>query len=297
MKNTKKGMVCIIFAAFFFAAMNVFVKLSGDLPSIQKSFFRNLIAALFALIILIKDHHDFKYNTKDLPMLILRSTFGTLGILCNFYAVDHLLVSDASMLNKVSPFFVIIFSSLFLKEKANRVQKISIVIAFIGALFVIKPTVHFMNQIDSLIGVLGAMGAGIAYTCVRQLGKQGVPGPKIVFFFSCFSCLSVVPYLIFHYVPMTLSQLGLLLLAGLMAAGGQFSITAAYTYAPARDISVYDYTQILFAAILGFILLNQIPDIYSIIGYIIIIGVAIASFIKKKKNDSICSDMIKVDKE
>ena len=115
MNDTKKGMLFITMAAFFFASMNVFVKLSGDLSSIQKSFFRNLIAALFAFIILIKSKEGFTYQKKDIPMLLLRSTFGTIGILCNFYAVDHLLVSDASMLNKLSPFFVIIFSSLFLK--------------------------------------------------------------------------------------------------------------------------------------------------------------------------------------
>ena len=123
MNNIRKGMMCIILAAFFFAAMNVFVKLAGDLPSIQKSFFRNLVAALFAFFILLKSKQGFTYKQKDLPMLLLRSVFGTLGILCNFYAVDHLLVSDASMLNKLSPFFVIICSSLFLKEKATRIQK------------------------------------------------------------------------------------------------------------------------------------------------------------------------------
>ena len=111
MNNIRKGMMCIILAAFFFAAMNVFVKLAGDLPSIQKSFFRNLVAALFAFFILLKSKQGFTYKQKDLPMLLLRSVFGTLGILCNFYAVEHLLVSDASMLNKLSPFFVIIFSA------------------------------------------------------------------------------------------------------------------------------------------------------------------------------------------
>lgn len=283
MNNTKKGMFFIVMAAFFFASMNVFVKLAGDLSSIQKSFFRNLIAALFAFIILVKSKEGFSYQRKDIPMLLLRSVFGTLGILCNFYAVDHLLVSDASMLNKLSPFFVIIFSSLFLNEKANMTQKITIIIAFIGSLFVVKPSIHFVSNMNSIIGILGAMFAGIAYTCVRKLGKQGVAGAKIVFFFSCFSCLSVVPYLIFHFQPMTLQQIGCLLMAGLMAAGGQFSITNAYTYAPAKEISVYDYTQVIFAAILGFILLNQLPDIYSIIGYIIIIGVAFWNFMKQKR--------------
>lgn len=283
MNNTKKGITYIIIAAFFFAAMNVFVKLAGDIPSIQKSFFRNLIAAIFAFIIVLKNHESFSYHKKDIPMLLLRSIFGTLGILCNFYAVDHLLVSDASMLNKLSPFFVIICSSIFLKEKATKVQKISILVAFAGSLFVIKPSFDILNNFNSLIGVFGALGAGIAYTCVRQLGKQGVSGAKIVFFFSCFSCLSVVPYLIFNYQPMTGSQCIILLGAGLMAAGGQFAITAAYNNAPGKDISIYDYSQILFAAVLGFIVLNQIPDFISIIGYIVIIGAALGSYLYQKR--------------
>ena len=170
-----------------------------------------------------------------------------------------------------------------LKEKANTIQKVTVVIAFIGSLFVIKPSIHFVSNINSFIGVLGAMGAGIAYTCVRKLGQQGVAGAKIVFFFSLFSCLSVVPYLISHFQPMTLQQIGCLLMAGLMAAGGQFSITNAYTYAPAKEISIYDYTQVIFAALLGFFLLNQVPDVYSVIGYIIIIGVAFWNFMKQKR--------------
>ena len=283
MKDKQKGMLSIMTAAFFFAAMNVFVKLSGDLPAPQKSFFRNLIAMIFAFMILTRSGEKLSYRKKDLPMLLMRSIFGTIGILCNFYAVDHLLVSDASMLNKLSPFFVIIFSALFLKEKANTVQKISVVIAFIGALFVVKPSMDVFQNINSLIGVMGGLGAGIAYTCVRQLGKQGVKGARVVFFFSSFSCLVLVPYLLVDYHPMTMQQLLCLVGAGLMAAGGQFSITAAYNFAPAKEISVFDYTQVVFAAILGFFFLGQIPDLYSVIGYVIIIGVAVWSFLRQRE--------------
>ena len=283
MSSRNKGICFIILSAFSFALMGACVRLAGDVPSIQKSFFRNLVAFFVALIMIVRSGDGFEIKKGNLGYMVLRATFGTLGILCNFYAVDHLLVSDASMLNKLSPFFVIIFSSLFLKEKANTIQKVTVVIAFIGSLFVIKPSIHFVSNINSFIGVLGAMGAGIAYTCVRKLGQQGVAGAKIVFFFSLFSCLSVVPYLIFHFQPMTLQQIGCLLMAGLMAAGGQFSITNAYTYAPAKEISIYDYTQVIFAALLGFFLLNQVPDVYSVIGYIIIIGVAFWNFMKQKR--------------
>ena len=282
MSSRNKGICFIILSAFSFALMGACVRLAGDVPSIQKSFFRNLVAMIFALIILLRSGEKLSYQKKDLPMLFLRSVFGTMGILCNFYAVDHLVVSDASMLNKLSPFFVIIFSSLFLKEKANRVQKISVVIAFIGALFVIRPSVDIFQNVNSLVGVLGGLGAGIAYTCVRQLGKQGVKGARVVFFFSAFSCLVLVPFLILDYHPMSLKQILFLLGAGLMAAGGQFTITAAYNFAPAKEISVFDYTQVVFAALLGFFVLGQVPDLYSVIGYVIIIGVAVWSFLRRK---------------
>lgn len=273
-----KGVLCIIVSAFCFAFMNAFVRLSGDLPSVQKSFFRNFVAFFFALIILIRSKEKINVTKESVPYLLLRSIFGTLGILCNFYAVDHLVLSDASMLNKMSPFFTILFSFLLLKERLTAFQTVSVIIAFLGSLFIIKPTFTNMDLIPSLLGLLGGIGAGAAYTMVRKLGSLGVKGPFVVFFFSGFSCVTTLPFLIIYFEPMTWVQILMLLGAGLSAAGGQFSITAAYYYAPAREISVYDYSQIIFAALLGFILFDQIPDALSFLGYVIIIGVAIVMF-------------------
>ena len=279
MTNKQKGILCILAAAFFFALMNTFVRLSGDLPSIQKSFFRNLIALLFAGTILIRSKNGFSFKPNNLWLFIIRSAAGTVGILANFYAVDHLALSDASMLNKLSPFFAIIFSAIFLREKTTKLQFISVIIAFIGSLFIIKPTLNLTEVFPAIIGLIGGIGAGGAYTAVRALGSRGERGPFIVFFFSAFSCLVTLPYLLFNYHQMNLQQLLFLILAGLSASGGQFAITYAYTFAPAREISVFDYSQVVFAALLGFILFSQIPDIYSIIGYIIICGISIAMFI------------------
>ena len=206
-----------------------------------------------------------------------------IGILCNFYAVDHLVMSDASMLSKLSPFFVIIFSALFLKEKADNVQKLSVVAAFIGSLFIIKPGLRIEQIVPSLVGFAGAMAAGSAYTCVRGLSQRGERGPLIVFFFSAFSCLVTLPYLIFSFAPMTLLQLISLLLAGVAAACAQFSVTAAYSYAPAKEISVFDYSQVVFSAILGWIVFGQIPDALSFVGYALIITVAVLLYRHNQK--------------
>ena len=81
---------------------------------------------------------------------------------------------------------------------------------------------------------------------------------------------------------MTVAQLVVLLLAGLAAAGGQFTITAAYSYAPAREISVYDYSQIIFAAVLGFFVFGQVPDLLSWIGYAVIISMAVVNYLGRK---------------
>lgn len=279
MKDKYKGILYIILAAFCFALMNAFVRLSGDLPSIQKSFFRNFVALVFAFILLKKEHIRIAPQRRNIKYLILRASFGTIGILCNFYAVDQLVLADASMLNKLSPFFAIIFSFFLLKEKINWVQGLAVLGAFMGSLFIIKPSFNNMALIPSFIGLLGGMAAGAAYTFVRILGQRGEKGTFIVFFFSTFSCVVTLPFLIFDYHPMTIGQMGFLLLAGLSAAGGQFAITAAYCYAPAKEISVYDYSQVIFSAILGFFLFGQVPDFYSGLGYILICGMAVFMFL------------------
>lgn len=278
-KNKTKAVILLMLSAFFFTCMNTFVRLSGDIPSIQKSFFRNLIATFVALVILIKDRNDIHFNPKNLPWYFVRAGFGTVGILCNFYAVDHLVLSNATMLNKMSPFFVLIFSFIILKEKLKPFQIGVVVLAFIGSLFVIKPVFSNADLIPSLVGLLGGMGAGMAYTAVRKLSMKGEKGPMIVFFFSAFSCLIVLPYVIFKGVHINLNQFLLLCGAGISAAAAQFAITAAYSNAPGREISVFDYSQVLFSAVFGFFIFSDIPDKYSFIGYILIIAAAVAIFI------------------
>ena len=269
-----KGIFCILLAAFCFASMNLFVKLSGDLPVMQKCFFRNLVAAVVAFIIILKSKEKFVVGKGNWSYLMLRAAAGSVGIVCNFYAISKMNIADASMLNKLSPFFAILFSIVVLNEKPVKKEWIAVIIAFAGALFIIKPSFG-MESVPAMLGFLGGMGAGLAYTCVRKLGLNGAKGSVIVLFFSVFSCMICVPFILIMYETMSWVQLVYLLLAGVAAAGGQFAITAAYTFAPAKEISVYDYTQVIFAAILSVIFVGDLPDVYSFIGYAVIIGVAV----------------------
>lgn len=274
MTGRKQGIMYILMAAFFFALMNLFIRLAGDVPTMQKCFFRNAVAAVISASALIKSGKGFKPKEGNLKYLFLRATGGTIGLFCNFYAIDNLNISDASILNKLSPFFAMVFSVFILKETADKREWGLVALAFFGAVFVVKPSFSG-ESVPALIGVISGIAAGFAYTYVRKLGQRGERGPLIVFFFSAFSCIATLPNMIFNYSPMSVRQVLFLLLTGAFAAGGQFCITAAYTKAPAKEISVFDYSQVVFAAVLGMLFLNQFPDILSIIGYVIIISAAV----------------------
>jgi len=271
--NRTKGILFILSAAFFFSLMTVFVRLSGDVPTMQKAFFRNIVAAFLAAFILMRSGEKFYIPRTSLMDMFLRCSIGTMGILCNFWAVDHMRIADANILNKLSPFFAILMSIFILKERPNRVEWLSVLLAFIGAAFVAKPGAGIAS-FPALVAILGGFTAGTAYTYVRKLGLSSVKGPVIVFSFSVFSTLILLPNILLNYHPMSVKQFVFLVLAGCSAAIAQLSVTAAYQNAPARDISVFDYSQVVYAAMFGFLLWGEIPDALSFLGYAIIIGTA-----------------------
>ena len=231
----------VILDSVGFSLMNFFVKLSGDLPAMQKAFFRNAIALIVSIIVLAGTREKFRIKRESWPWLILRSVFGSLGIFCNFWALSRLTIADASILNKMSPFFAIIMSIFILHELPGVFEWFCVAAAFAGTLFVVKPTAG-LASIPAAIGLAGGFFAGTAYTFVRLLGRKGERGPVIVMFFSAFSCLAFLPSLLFHYHPMTAAQVLSLLGAGISASLGQLCVTKAYSLAPAKEISVFDYS-------------------------------------------------------
>ena len=160
MTKKQKGIIFIIISAFLFALMNLFVKLSGGLPPIQKAFFRNAGAFIISSFVILKHRKAIHIKKEALPLLISRAVFGTIGIVCNFYALTELQLSDASTLSKLAPFFVVIFSFLFLKENIKPYQAIAIIVAFLASLLIVKPSFSSNNYtLYAIIATCGAMGA------------------------------------------------------------------------------------------------------------------------------------------
>lgn len=272
--NKSKGIICILFAALGFSLMTFFVRLSGDVPTMEKAFFRNAVAIVVSLFLLIRSGEKFEIKKGCGTDIFFRCLFGTSGLIANFYAIDRLNIADANMLNKLSPFFAIILSIPILKEKPKKIDILAVIIAFLGAMLIVRPTGSNMQLVPALIGLYGGFGAGTAYVFVRRLGKKGERTPIIVMCFSIFSTVITIPFIIADFVMLSPIQLLFLILAGMSATLGQFGITSAYKFAPAKEISVFDYTQVIFAAILGMLFLGEAPTLMSIIGYVVIIGVA-----------------------
>lgn len=273
--NKSKGILFILLAAFGFSLMSFFVRISGDIPTMEKAFFRNAVAIIASLILLIRSGEKIRIKKNCVADLFFRCLFGTSGLIANFYAIDKLNIADANMLNKLSPFFAILISIPLLKEKPKNIDLLAVIVAFLGAMLIVRPSGSNMQFVPALIGLYGGFAAGTAYVFVRRLGKKSERTPIIVLFFSLFSTAVTLPFIAMNYVPLKPMQLICLAMAGLSATIGQFGITAAYKYAPAKEISVFDYTQVIFAAILGMLFLAELPNAMSFTGYVIIIGVAV----------------------
>ena len=205
------------------------------------------------------------------PLLMFyRSLFGLLGVAFYYAAIERLTLSDAVILNKLSPVFVLFFAYLFLEEKITSRQKVASILALLGAAFVVKPTLD-LNVMPGVYGVLSALFAGAAYTVIRKLTAFDRP-TLIVFYFCLFSSLVMIPFMILEgiVVPNAFEWLSLMGI-GTTALVAQLFMTNAYQHAPASEISIYAYADTVFSVCLGLVLWREVPDVISLLGGILIV--------------------------
>ena len=281
MSNKTKAVFCMLISALGFTFMSVTVKYVTGIPLFEKVFFRNLISLGVAFFMLKKSSAPMFGRRENQLALLARSIFGLAGVVLNFYAIANLTLADSSMLGKLSPIFVTIMACIFLKEKIDNKQILSIIITFLGTLLVIKPEFS-LEMLPSLSGIMSAASAGVAYTLLRYLKDKESPD-TIIFYFSLISVVFTAPFALAEYVQPTFTQLGLLLATGVFASVGQFGITYAYKFAKATEVSIYNYSAIVFGIILGFIFFGEIPDTLSLLGGAIIIAVAFYIFKHNQK--------------
>ncbi len=275
MNSRTKGILYMLGSSLSFTLMSASAKFTAEVPLTEKLFVRNSFAVVITLILVMKYGGTIKGNNHRL--LLARAVLGFLGALCYFYAINYLSLNDATLLNKVCPFFVIIFSSIFLGEKIHKHNVPVLITGLFGAGLVLKPGFQY-NFFAAFMALASAVTAGLSFTIIRHLRKSDSP-QVILLYFMGFSVIGTIPLMFFQSPRLltTAEFLGLLSM-GLFTSISQLCINMAYSCAPAGELSVFDYTTILFSAAAGYLMWHEIPDILSLLGGLLIIAAGLANY-------------------
>ena len=265
-----KALLCLMTSALLFSIMGICVRFASQtVDNATAVFFRNAVGLLIFIPMLFKQGFSF-IKTDKLWMHTWRSMIGLTSMYGFFYAIAHLKLSNAMVFSYSSPIFIPIIAWLFLKEKITKSMILAAIIGLTGVLLVAKPDQGLFN-IFSVIGLGACFCSALAFVTVRALTNTEPP-ERVVFYFCIFGTLiSSIP-MFWHWRVFTWHELALLVAAGLLANFSQILMSYAYSLAPAGQIGPMNYIAIIFAGIWGFIFWHEIPDIWSVVGILIILG-------------------------
>jgi len=263
------GIIMMIIASICFTLMAVAVHFLRELSLTEIIFFRNLPIMLIVPLMLKQRKISFWGNNKSL--LILRSLVSGFVMVAYFYSITAMNLTDAVTIKQLSPFFIILLASILLGEKISFKIAFIFILAFIGAVLVVKP--GFRSDIyPAIIGLLGAVLTAGSHVGLRQLRLTDHPLVIVNYFGYTIGLLSF-GFLLWqgNFSIPNISSLFILILLGLVGLGGQIALTKAYQMAPTNLVSLYLYSQIIFSAFLGILFFKEIPDLFTIFGAILII--------------------------
>jgi drug/metabolite transporter (DMT)-like permease len=275
-RNLLLAIGCLTTSALLFSIMGICIRYaSHTVDNYTIVFFRNVVGLILFLPFIFKQGIGF-VKTEKLWMHSWRSIVGLAAMYGFFYAIAHLKLSNAMVFTYSSPIFIPLIAWLFLKERITTAMLCAAALGFIGVFCVAKPDQGLLNWI-SLIGIASSLLASMAFVTVRAL-TQTEPPERIVFYFCLIgSALSVIP-MFWMWRTYHVKELLFLIGAGILANVSQIFMSHAYRLAPAGQIAPVNYMAIIFAGIWGFLLWNEVPDLYSVIGFgFILIAITLSS--------------------
>lgn len=271
MKERNQAVALMVFSAFSFSLMQTVVKMSASSVGIlQQVFSRNLISLLMTGILIWKNHLSFLGPKKYQLPLFARSFFGFVGVIMLFYATAHARQADVAILNRTSPVWVSLLALLFLKEKVSKIQIPVIVLCLTGAFIAMRPSFD-SNPLPMFLALMTSFVSGIAYTMIAFC-KDAVNPLTVIFHFSCFSTVVAGFMMIPSYVTPSWRDVWMLLGIGIFGGFGQIGLTFAYQKARASEVSIYDYSGIIFSALLGFFAFGEPFTVSAAVGALLIAG-------------------------
>lgn len=249
------------------ALLSALVKWTGSqgIPVFEIILFRNLFAFVPLGLYIWRTTGFEVLKTKRPFGHLVRSAVGLTGMVCGFSAVQHLPLTEATALQFTSPLFMTALSALLLSEKVGPHRWGAVVVGFIGVLIMARPLPGQMNVPGVTLGILSALGAAGAMVAIRQISDTE-RGPTIVFYFTLGGVVIGLVGSAFHWVTPDPATMGLLVVAGLIGGVGQLFLTEALRQAPIGVIAPFDYTQLVWASLLGLVIWGELPHPLTLIG-------------------------------
>ena len=238
------------------------------LPVMEIAMFRMVTSLIFYLPWLIR--HGAAGMRSERPVAHLwRGILGAASLFCMMYAVAHLMLADAMVLGFTIPLWSILLSALFLGERLRLRRSVATVAGFAGVVLVVQPQGGITWA--ALVALLGAILASGAIITMKDLTRTE-PADRIVVYFFIIGTLVLMGPAIYVWRWPTPQQWGWLVLLGLFGASGQTSLTRAYAAGEVTIIAPLDFTRVIIAGIIGFVLFKELPDMWSFVGTAVIIA-------------------------
>lgn len=261
-------------SACCFAVMATCIKVaSSDLSSPQLVFFRSFIGLMIILPFVLPKGINF-IKTPVLHMHFFRGFISLCAMTCFFYAIANVGLSESTLLNATSPLFIGLMSMPILKEKVSKSTAIALIIGFIGVAFILKPGTDLFT-IAALIGLCSGFFIASAKILVRYMANTE-PVMRTVFYFSITSTLYSGILMIWFWQTPALSDVLIMILAAICATGGQTLLTYSFTHNEAVSVAPFTYVTVVMATLIGWIGWNELPDIGSTFGAILIISACLS---------------------
>ncbi len=280
------GIFISLFAYIFFViASSLVASFNGSFPIVQILFIQNIVSLLFIIpLFFLKKFPGFK--TKSLSTHLIRDCAGVFSYYLFFLAIKFLNLVDATVLNYTAPFFVPFFWWIWRKEKVGRNVWWSIIVGFIGVAIILNPTKQIF-ELGFVLGIFAGLLSGIALCAVRVLNLLKEPTRRTLFYYFCVGSILSFPFALIYWIPPTNIQWLKMILIGVSTASGQIFLTIAYRYGTASYLSPLGYSTVIYAGVVSYFLLDKPLTLRSIIGAILIILGGSATYILKKKPQTI----------
>ncbi len=271
LSGAARGVTWMLLAGINFSLMVATVKwLGAHLDSFQIAFFRCLFGLVMILPFVLSAGAP-ALRTRHLAMHVLRALFGISAMCAGFYAVTRLPLADVSAMTFTKGMFMMVLAVLFVGERVRWRRWSATAVGFVGVLIMVRPGAAGF-QPAMLVALAHAFFAGVVVTLIRRMPMSERP-VTLMFYFGLIATPVVFVPAWFVWTPVDGHDLALLALAAALGVAGQACAIHAHRAGEASIVAPFDYTRLLYATALGFLLFGDLPDLWTLAGA----GVIVAS--------------------